>query len=233
MTAQAQAFCYIAIGSNEGERIALCEEALSRLASLPLTSLRRRSAWYETEPVIDRPLPPGDVPDWFLNGVVELETRLSPTDLVHQCLEIEQRMGRRRMAMGVPGGEGVELHRARPVGRNLSRLHGRSHGRVEVHLPLIERALYASGSERRLLFSRPIDLDLLLYGDVVLTTPGLTLPHPRLHLRRFVLVPLAELAPDFIHPILHRSIAALLDRLSASGGDPHQVRQVSAAPHTT
>jgi 2-amino-4-hydroxy-6-hydroxymethyldihydropteridine diphosphokinase len=47
---------------------------------------------------------------------------------------------------------------------------------------------------------RTLDLDLLLYGDTVLHTPDLTLPHPRLHLRAFVLEPLAELAPDLVLP---------------------------------
>ena len=56
---------------------------------------------------------------------------------------------------------------------------------------------------------RIIDLDLLLYGDVVLQTPELTLPHPAMHERRFVLAPLSEIAPKMQHPTLHQSIAEL------------------------
>jgi 2-amino-4-hydroxy-6-hydroxymethyldihydropteridine diphosphokinase len=57
---------------------------------------------------------------------------------------------------------------------------------------------------------RTLDLDLLLYGDERRATEFLQLPHPRLHQRRFVLTPLAELAPEFVHPIFQRSIRQLL-----------------------
>jgi len=60
---------------------------------------------------------------------------------------------------------------------------------------------------------RSIDLDLLLYGNETCDTELLTLPHPRLHLRRFVLVPLVELAPNLVHPKLQKTMAELLDAL--------------------
>lgn len=60
---------------------------------------------------------------------------------------------------------------------------------------------------------REIDMDLLIYGDLCLHTPELIIPHPEMHLRRFVLVPLAEISPDLIHPILKNTINFLVNHL--------------------
>lgn len=63
---------------------------------------------------------------------------------------------------------------------------------------------------------REIDLDLLFYGDEIIEEPGLVVPHPRLHERRFVLEPLCELAPDLVHPVLGSTLSELLAALPQS-----------------
>ncbi|MGF1602440.1 MAG: 2-amino-4-hydroxy-6-hydroxymethyldihydropteridine diphosphokinase [Thermosynechococcaceae cyanobacterium] len=64
---------------------------------------------------------------------------------------------------------------------------------------------------------RTLDLDLLIYGQTIMETAVLNLPHPRLHERAFVLVPLAELWPDGIHPILNCSISQLVQTVDCTG----------------
>lgn len=68
---------------------------------------------------------------------------------------------------------------------------------------------------------RTLDLDLLLYEDLILDTPELTIPHPRLSSRAFVLVPLAEIAPDWIEPRSQFTIVQLLERVDTSGVEPY------------
>ena len=75
-------------------------------------------------------------------------------------------------------------------------------GRQRIGLP--------SSSELRTYSSRPIDIDLIFFGNLVINTPTLTLPHPRMHLRRFVLKPLCDIAPNYIHPLLNKTLSTLL-----------------------
>jgi 2-amino-4-hydroxy-6-hydroxymethyldihydropteridine diphosphokinase len=64
--------------------------------------------------------------------------------------------------------------------------------------------------------ARTLDLDLLLYGDRILDTPQLQLPHPRMGDRAFVLVPLAEIAPDWRHPVAGQSVEQLRCKIDCS-----------------
>ena len=57
---------------------------------------------------------------------------------------------------------------------------------------------------------RLIDIDLLFFNHLILRSGTLEVPHPRLHLRRFALAPMAEIVPDWVHPVLHKTVAALL-----------------------
>jgi 2-amino-4-hydroxy-6-hydroxymethyldihydropteridine diphosphokinase len=72
---------------------------------------------------------------------------------------------------------------------------------------------------------RTLDLDLLLYDQLVLDDPALTLPHPAMHERRFVLAPLVEIAPEWQHPVFHRTIA---DLLTALPPDERSVAKINA-----
>ncbi|HYY99441.1 MAG TPA: 2-amino-4-hydroxy-6-hydroxymethyldihydropteridine diphosphokinase [Pyrinomonadaceae bacterium] len=93
--------------------------------------------------------------------------------------------------------------------------------RPEELLARLLKVEYALGRRRaRALAARTLDLDLLLYGVERVETPLLTLPHPRMHLRRFALKPLCELAPAAVHPVLNKSCAELL----AESDDRSRVR---------
>jgi 2-amino-4-hydroxy-6-hydroxymethyldihydropteridine diphosphokinase len=77
----------------------------------------------------------------------------------------------------------------------------------------IERSLRRTRREKWA--PRTIDLDILLFGDQILSSNDLVVPHPLMHERRFVLQPLAEIAPEAVHPVLQMTIAGLLKSLAA------------------
>lgn len=166
---------FIGFGSNRGDRADLCDRAVTLISLLPNSQLLGISSIYETEPVDDAGAP-GD--GWFLNGVVQLKTNITPQSLHAVCCEIEKALGR------------DPEHRSGP---------------------------------------RTMDLDVLFYRDWTVQDAGLTIPHPRLHLRRFVLEPLVELAPSFFHPVLKQTVAALLEKLE----DSHRVRKMTPQPIRT
>lgn len=72
---------------------------------------------------------------------------------------------------------------------------------------------------------RTIDIDILLFGSSIVDTPALTIPHPAMHERRFVLEPLAEIAAELRHPVLKKTVREMLDALSSRGAVVRRVKQ--------
>jgi 2-amino-4-hydroxy-6-hydroxymethyldihydropteridine diphosphokinase len=152
--------CYLGLGSNVDDRPGMIARAAVCLASRGDIVIRRLSRFYLTRPWGD-----ADQED-FLNAAVEIETHLSPLDL---------------------------LEAAKAVERGLGREPGRRWG------------------------PRRIDIDILLYGEEVVERDELRIPHPRLCERAFALAPLAEIAPDLVHPETGVKIAAYLAEIEKGG----------------
>ena len=149
---------YLSLGSNEGNRRALLQQAIDAIDSLigPVGGI---ATFIETEPW------GFDSPHSFLNTALFVTTSLPPLEVLEHTQAIERQLGRQ-------------------------------HKSVDGHY-----------------HDRPIDIDLLFYDQLILTGERLTLPHPLLADRLFVLEPLSEIAPEFIHPILGRTIAELYTEL--------------------
>jgi len=146
---------YLGLGSNIPDK----EEHLMNALLLikELCTVNTISLLYLTEPI---GLPD---PDWFLNGVIEIETDIAPQTLLLKIKSIEQKLGRKKTVRNGP---------------------------------------------------RTIDIDILFYGDLVVHTKQLVIPHPRLQERLFVLRPMMDLDPGFMHPVLHKTIQELYDEHS-------------------
>lgn len=85
------------------------------------------------------------------------------------------------------------------------------------HMLHIESQIGRSREPRSGYVSRIIDIDLLYYDRLIINLPHLIIPHPRLHQRRFALIPLVEVLPDFVHPVLNQTHRELVDQLQDSG----------------
>jgi 2-amino-4-hydroxy-6-hydroxymethyldihydropteridine diphosphokinase len=143
---------YLGLGSNLGDRVANIRRALERFSAAEV-KIHRLSSMYETAPVEYLPQP------WFVNCVAEVDTKLSPQQLLKACKSVERALGRRP---SIPKGP------------------------------------------------REIDIDILFYENVIAHSAFLRIPHAHLEERRFVLVPLCELAPEIHHPVSGRTAAEML-----------------------
>ena len=79
----------------------------------------------------------------------------------------------------------------------------------------VERELGRTAKTDSVYHDRLIDIDLLLYGEEVIDQPGLQIPHPLMHRRAFVMTPMAEIAPEVVHPVLGKTMKALSDLLES------------------
>ena len=177
--------CYIGIGSNLGNPVQNCQDAIEKVSRIYDVQLIKASSFYLTESVDINPdkhsiknLTVVDDKDnkktkaeesgnkhqnWFINAVAEVQTNLSASDFLSKLQGIETAMGRTRQTKGEP---------------------------------------------------RIVDLDLLFYGQDIINEDNLTVPHPEIYKRRFVLEPLSEIASFYIHPVFGVSVRGLKDRLN-------------------
>lgn len=113
--------------------------------------------------------------------------------------------------VGGPAGQGAYLNQVLAASRESVLLS------PEALLSLALAIERARGRERIERWGpRTLDIDLVLFGDLILQRPGLTVPHPRFHDRRFVLAPLVELLPNLVHPIEGLTVRQLLSRIENS-----------------
>jgi 2-amino-4-hydroxy-6-hydroxymethyldihydropteridine diphosphokinase len=152
---------FLGLGANVGNRIENLRLALRWLE--PQCRVVAVSSLYQSAALVLEGSPAG--PDYY-NAAAEVQTELSPEELMFHVKHIEYAIGRR------------------PAER------------------------WAA---------RPIDIDILLFGDAIIDTPELQVPHPQLTARNFVMAPLAELAGDVVHPVLGKSIGALAEDVDYEG----------------
>ena len=147
----------ISIGSNIGDKLANCKQAISALDGLDGIKVTSGSPFYRTAPVdyLDQ--------DWFVNAALQIETTLAPRELLSALQLIQRQAGRKKDPI-----------RFGP---------------------------------------RIIDLDIIFYDSLIINSPELVIPHPRMHKRRFVLQPICDIDPAFVHPVFQKEIQILLGQL--------------------
>jgi 2-amino-4-hydroxy-6-hydroxymethyldihydropteridine diphosphokinase len=205
---------YLGLGSNLGDREANLREAIARIEALGF-EVTNASSIYETEPVGYQDQP------WFLNQVIAVRVDLERT--LNCDFELV-------VALKADPTDGSAIGASlKPLATKEPELASSFwiYGLLEALLG-IERAM---GRERTIPDGpRPIDIDILVFGEMecslvdkrddTANAPFLTLPHPRMHERRFVLEPLCEIAPNLVHPTLRKTCGELL----ASLEDESEVR---------
>ncbi len=150
-------------------------------------------------------------PDPFYNVALAVETALVPDVTMRTLLQIEQELGRRRGAASETPPAALQPDAAcgHPVSVAPQAVSQAAPSAVcPQAVPAAQAAADAAPSKTYA--SRPIDIDILFFGTLVLDTPLLTVPHPRLPQRRFALLPLCDIAPALVHPVLHQTVADLL-----------------------
>ena len=143
--------------SNLGDKKDNCRKGISSLGNAAGIIVVAQSPFYETEPVDFKDQ------DWFVNGVIKIETELTPHGLLATLQDIEKKLGRRRQPI-----------RFGP---------------------------------------RVIDLDIIFFDALMLETPELEIPHPRMHQRRFVLKPICDIEPSLFHPLLRQTMLELYEAI--------------------
>jgi 2-amino-4-hydroxy-6-hydroxymethyldihydropteridine diphosphokinase len=179
---------YLGIGSNLGNREQNIERALEKLKSRKDIRLISMSSVIETEPVGD-----GGQPK-FLNACCGIETTLYPDEVLNALKSIEREMGRDR-----------DLQPKKLSSEDmLMALDMKNQDKDASEIkpgPAQDKPAWGP---------RVIDLDILMYDDIIMRGSRLIIPHRLMHERNFVLAPLAEIAPDAVHPVFKKSVKNLL-----------------------
>ena len=181
---------YIGIGSNVGDRKQNIDRALEKLRSRKEIELTSVSPIIETDPAGNISQPK------FLNACCRIDTTLYPDEVLSALKSIEREMGRDRDS--VPKKLSYE-----------DQFKALNEGKT-IRCTLRDRNVNPQAKSDNKWAPRIIDLDILLYDDIIMKGNNLTIPHSLMHERFFVLKPLSGIAPDIVHPVLKKTIKDIL-----------------------